>query len=143
MNNNSILLFFGLLLGSIAFLACGNDDDDPGMGPFDITSLDWQIYRYTNQDVDSILPVAYTFRFDKIDEDISVQFETNSCGSDYVVNLEENQISFPGLGCTEACCDSEMAETIKDLLSRVGNYEIVAPDLILRSGFERVTLRAI
>ena len=57
--------------------------------------------------------------FDNNEFDINL--DVNRCGGNYNIK-DEGLIEFKGLGCTEKCCDSDFAEDLSGLLTKMTKY---------------------
>ena len=122
MMNKLILLLFPVCL----FFACDNSDvDDMGnvKNPIDITQSDWKVIEIKN-DTDVSNPAAvYSLKLND-DGTFEIRLDVNTCGGDYEINLVDKRIAFDPVLCTEACCDSENALDIAEVLARVTRYEL-------------------
>lgn len=79
----------------------------------------WQVVGLKeNQDALMKIPeIRYPFIFDD-KNNLSISLDINSCGSSVKFG-KNNQLKVDGFGCSEACCDSEMA--VKMITDLVGN----------------------
>ena len=54
---------------------------------------------------------------------MSIKLDINTCGGDYLMDLSAQTVTFKEMFCTEACCDSEFAQNIVDVLQRSDRFE--------------------
>ncbi|MFK7931934.1 MAG: META domain-containing protein [Saprospiraceae bacterium] len=118
------LLFF---LPLLFLFACNGDDPmdvDNTKTPIDITLSDWRVLQVKNGDNVNDPAASYILKLDS-DGMYSLRLDVNTCTGTYEVDLENKRISFDG-GCTEACCDSDPALDIAEVLGKVVRYELAS-----------------
>ncbi|MCH8545328.1 MAG: META domain-containing protein [Cryomorphaceae bacterium] len=93
---------------------------------------EWEVLQIKKSDNSNWedAPEAYLMTFTDKDE-MNVRLEVNTCGSTYNACTCGN-LNIDVLACTEACCDSEFAQTLIESLSNVESYEIDGDALLLK-----------
>lgn len=90
--------------------------------PIDITLADWRVIEVKNgEEVDN--PAASYILKLADDGTYSLRLDVNTCTGNYDIDLQNKRISFDG-GCSEACCDSDPALNIAEILGQTVRYEI-------------------
>ena len=74
------------------------------------------------------------------DNHYSINLDVNDCWGNYNI-LNDKEIFISGSGCTEACCDSEFAEDLLELLKKMNKYNIKGDNLFLLSNNQQIKLR--
>jgi len=67
------------------------------------------------------------------DKTFSVPFEANTC-SGHIKFKSNNRVAMSDISCTEACCDSDYANRLKQLMSQFNTYEQESESNILLKG---------
>lgn len=68
-----------------------------------------------------------------------IVLDVNYCGGKFNKS-DSGEIEFTHPACTEACCDSEYAERLMQILREVSRYDVLGGKLILRGDGE-ITLK--
>lgn len=117
------------LLPLCFFIACNGDDDMDDMGnvknPVDITLSNWKVIEVKNGDNVNNPAAVYTLQLNS-DGTFSIRLDVNNCSGTYEVDLNNKRISFDMVACTEACCDSEPALDVAEILGKVVRYELAS-----------------
>lgn len=111
------------VLIALAIISCEEETDRSIVGK-------WALNGYV-ENFDSIAKYgeqAYIVEFHD-DKSITANLDVNNCFSSY--SLDREDLNIEGFACTEACCDSESAETMIDLLSQITSYDIGNTELNL------------
>lgn len=115
------------LLFLATFLMSCNKEIEP------ITENDWVVIGF-KRDADAISKkpeIDYTFTFES-KKQLSVRLDINLCGSE--IKFKKNNIlEVSGFGCTEACCDSEMAVMMISHLQGENTYTLIGNRLDIRT----------
>jgi heat shock protein HslJ len=116
---------FLLLALAPLFMACQPDRKE-------IRSNRWEVNYLRAAEADSnwTAPGDYTLEFPERNQ-FSLRLDVNTCGgaADFRIN---SGIRFDGIYCTEACCDSEFAAQLLQLLPKVKQYEWSDEQLVLK-----------
>ena len=114
-----ILIYFFVLV------ACIKEDDI-------VLSNEWIAASITYENGNFISPNSeYSFNLENKDK-FSLRLDINLCGG--TVYFRKKTVEFKnGIGCTEACCDSEFAVALVNNLDKTKNWEIVENQLILKN----------
>jgi hypothetical protein len=97
----------------------------------EVTSNEWIALSLSgiNGDSSSNPPAEYILRFPQR-RSFSIQLDVNSCGG--TVQFQPNNvILFNGIGCTEACCDSEFATRMLAIMGVVNRFQFNNDQLIM------------
>ncbi|MEL7120422.1 MAG: META domain-containing protein [Bacteroidota bacterium] len=68
---------------------------------------------------------------------MSIKLDINTCGGDYSMDLSEQTVAFKEMFCTEACCDSEFAQNVVDVLLRSTRFETSGNTLTIFAGDDK------
>lgn len=117
-----------LFLPFVFLFACNGDDMgdmDNVKTPIDITLSDWRVSQVKNGEDVTDPAASYILKLED-DGTFSLRLDVNTCSGAYEIDLQNKRISFDGVGCTEACCDSEPALDVAEVLGKVVRYELAA-----------------
>lgn len=114
-------------LAVIACFAFQCDEDET------IISNSWRVaeLHLTDQDTTIIPDAEYIIIFNP-DNTYSINLDINNCFGDFKITGED-QIDIGNGGCTEACCDSELAIEIFEKIMASEQYFVSQNDLNLSS----------
>ncbi len=68
----------------------------------------------------------------KDDKNVSIKLDVNTCVSEYTTSCD-NCINISPFGCTKACCDSDFAIKLIEIISESTKYDIKSDILTLRN----------
>ncbi|MFN3529860.1 MAG: META domain-containing protein [Bacteroidia bacterium] len=110
------LQYLGLLWAVIVLYACNPDRKE-------VTSNDWIPVNVRLNSSDSLRTTSniYTMSFEGR-RNFNLQLTVNTCGGK-VEFKPNNVVLFNDIGCTEACCDSEFAGMVLEVLKNVNRYQ--------------------
>ena len=124
------LFIFGLLF--TVLISCKKDDQEL-IGEWEVTAIrasesaDWenasQLYQFTFDD----------------ESNVSVMLDVNRCGASYN-RCSCGSLSIDQLACTEACCDSDFAAGILQLLPHIERHDIKG-DVLQMNGSGSIKLK--
>ena len=83
----------------------------------------------------------YILDIDATSESYGLQLDINGC-SGLISKARNGEINFKPGACTEACCDSDGAICLLQVLSRVERYEFDGDRLILSTSSAEIIFRA-
>lgn len=115
---------FLLGMAMLVLLACNPDRKE-------VTSNDWVPVSLRLNSSDSLRTTsnAYVMEFEGR-RNFSIQLTVNRC-SGKVEFKPNNVVLFNDIGCTEACCDSEFAAAVLEVLRNVNRYQFNEEFLIM------------
>ncbi len=120
-------LFF--LLSSIIyffFTGCAKDVSiDSIVGKWEVISV------YKGKVYDNKTNNTYILNF-KDDKKVSIKLDVNTCVSEYTTSCD-NCINISPIKCTEACCDSDFAIKLIEVIGESKKYDINSDILTLRN----------
>jgi len=125
MNMKRILIAL-LVIASALFGECSKGEfNDSIIGKWEVISL------YDGHAYDNKTENTYVLKFGE-DNQVSIRLDINSCGSGYDTKCDEC-ISFAGFACTKACCDSEFAVKLIEVIGEATKYDIKSDILTLKN----------
>lgn len=132
--NKAYALFLYLSLTLVFFISGCNKEDKK------LIETEWVVNSYSAQNTTNIVnaPASYTMTFKN--KNFHLALDVNTCGGDYSLG-SGNKIKFSALYCTEACCDSDFAMKITQLIPLMKEYTINGDQLLL-SGQGKIRLIA-
>lgn len=125
----TMAILFGVLISS-----CQTEDE------IDVTLNQWKVEKikkegnseFTFTEADYILDFLTKTTF-------SINLDVNNCGGSYEVK-SEGEIQFTALGCTEACCDTEIAQDISIMLENMTTYAAQGNNKLILEGKGQMVL---
>mgnify|MGYP000037970671 CR=1 FL=1 len=112
-----------ILLFLAALASCGSQDD------LELTGVDWVVDYYTENGEQTVSPdVNYILNMNT--SDYSFRMDVNTCFGTFTTS-NKSQITYSSAGCTEICCDTEIAEKALELISTAEEYKIEGIELTL------------
>ena len=117
-------IFYTLIFSLFFFLvACDKDKDI-------VMDNEWIASSIKFENGDFISPVSQYYLILENNNQFRLQLDINLCGGE--VYFRKKTVEFKnGIGCTEACCDSEFAIALVDNLTQTKNWEIITNQLVL------------
>ena len=112
-------IFFLFLL---VVVACKKDDSTNGgdlIGQWEVIELKKPMGSLQSTDN----PGVYILELQE-DGNFTLQLDVNSCFGDYTYDNKDGTIDIEGAACTEACCDSDFAEDLVQLLPKMDSYSV-------------------
>ena len=120
-----LILIFTILVGLIMW-SCKKEDSN-----IDIESNNWEIVKIKNQGESTYTNATESYILVFVnDTTYTLKLDVNNCGGQYKI-VHNGKISFSTMCCTEICCDSEFAENLVLLLSKMTEYYGKGNELIL------------
>ena len=120
-----LILIFTILVGLIMW-SCKKEDSN-----IDIESNNWEIVKIKNQGESTYTNATESYILVFVnDTTYTLKLDVNNCGGQYKI-VQNGKISFNTMACTEICCDSEFAENLVLLLSKMTEYYGKGNELIL------------
>jgi heat shock protein HslJ len=117
-------LFFTLIFSLFYSLVACNKDKDILM------ENEWIASSIRFENGDFITPLAQYHFIIENNNQFRLQLDINMCGGE--VYFRKKTVEFKnGIGCTEACCDSEFAIALVDNLTQTKYWEISNNQLVL------------
>jgi heat shock protein HslJ len=138
MKNTATITSVVLLLFSLLIIgACKKERENPE----DLLHK-WQVIsmRRPNSSSQQYPVGTYILRF-KTAGSLSFKLDVNSCEGEYAVS-EPGQIKINSMGCTEICCDSNLAQELAAVLHHVSTYTI-QENILTLSGSGEIKLKGI
>ncbi len=121
------------LLAMIAFMTSCDDKLEKMIG------TKWTLEQITTEHGQDLYPDDY-YSVEIQEKNLLVQLDVNKCRTPYTVT-GKNQINLEDkMSCTRMCCDSRMAEALRDKLVGVFTIEMDDDKLVLK-GKETITFR--
>jgi len=115
-----------LVVASALFSGCSKGEfNDSIIGEWEVISL------YKGQVYDNKTENTYVLKFGE-DNQASIMLDVNRCGSGYDIKCDEC-ISFTGFACTKACCDSDFAVKLIEVIGDATKYDIKSDILTLKN----------
>jgi heat shock protein HslJ len=117
--------FFYTLIFALFFslVACDTDKDI-------VMDNEWIASSIRFENGDFVTPVFQYYFILENNNQFRLQLDINLCGGN--VYFRKKTVEFKnGIGCTEACCDSEFAIALVNNLTQTKNWEINANQLVL------------
>jgi heat shock protein HslJ len=108
-----------LILALISLFLYGCDKND---NKRNLANTSWEVTTIVFGDAQINAPAAYILHFYQ-DNSFGIQLDINSCGGEYTES-KKNRISFDYINCTEACCDSQFAQDIVEILLVSNSYAL-------------------
>ncbi len=110
------------LITLFVLFSCNKDSDNEILGS-------WKAVSITYEDGEIALPDAeYLLTFENPSQ-YRLQLDINNCFGE--ISFNNNTVEFPdGIGCTEACCDSDFAISLAQELPQTQQWEITANQLL-------------
>ncbi len=126
----STLIF---MLSCFILLSCQDDNTD-----IDLRSSAWVVHRLKQESsfIHSWPKDNYLLEFTS-DSTFALNLDVNDCGGIYSIT-QPGEIEISTLSCTEACCDSDFAEELIELLPRMTSYHEKGNRLIFQGEGEVV-----
>ena len=124
------LFIFGLLF--TVLISC-KKDDNAIVGEWEV----WQLRASDEADWE-VAPEPYVMTFSE-DNSMSLSLDVNTCGSTYS-HCTCGSLSIDQLACTEACCDSDFAAGILQLLPHIERHDIKG-DVLQMNGSGSIKLK--
>ncbi len=125
-------MLYGLALIA-AFATCQSNDDAqllPGK---------WKMERLTLSGRELRPSKDYVLKLET-NGSVGLRLDVNNCSGAYTAE-RSGRIRFSQLACTEACCDSEIAELFVQILVGANTYDLQGRKLVLLSGIGVVELK--
>ncbi len=120
------LLFLLSSISYFFFTGCAKDVSiDSIVGKWEVISV------YKGKAYDNKSNNTYILDF-KDDKNVSIKLDVNACSSEYSANCDDC-INISLFRCTEACCDSDYAIKLIEVISESTKYEIKSDILTLRN----------
>lgn len=126
--NKSIKSFlFILFTGLFLILSLCTKDHET----YSLIDTEWEVSSITapNRIYILIAPTPYPIMF-LYDSTFSVRLDVNICEGKYSLE-DKNNIKINTILCTEICCDSDFADTLKYVFSNIQSYKIIGDKLEL------------
>ncbi len=118
------MLFYTLIFALFFSLVACNKDKDIVM------ANEWIASSIEFENGDFVTPVSQYYFILENNNQFRLQLDVNLCGGE--VYFRKNTVEFKnGIGCTEACCDSDFAMALVDNLTQTKYWEIKSNDLVL------------
>lgn len=124
------IIYFCLV--ALVFVSC-KKDDNAIVGEWEV----WQLRASDEADWEDA-PESYVMTFSE-DNSVSLSLDVNTCGSTYS-RCTCGSLSIDQLGCTEACCDSDFAAGIVQLLPHIERHDIQG-DVLQMNGSGSIKLK--
>lgn len=121
-------------LALIAALAACQSDNDAQLLPGQ-----WQLERLTFSGRELRPSKNYILKLEP-NQSASLRLDVNNCSGFYRAE-QSGRIRFSQLGCTEACCDSEVAERWVQMLVGANAYDLQGCMLTIAGGIGMVELK--
>ncbi|MEM1320814.1 MAG: hypothetical protein AAGG75_11195 [Bacteroidota bacterium] len=124
---------FALLFLLSFSIGCDKDDDDSvGCSITQLENTSWRVTLYEENDSFAEPPGTYVLEVNSTSFTLSL--DVNNCGGNLQICDDDQLINFTEAGCTEACCDSDFAESMVDfLVNDVITFEVDNDQLKLLS----------
>ena len=120
MKGHFFTLIFSLFF---SLVACDKDKDI-------VMDNEWIASSIRFENGDFVTPVSQYYFILENNNQFRLQLDINLCGGE--VYFRKKTVEFKnGIGCTEACCDSEFAIALVDNLTQTKNWEISTNQLVL------------
>ncbi len=116
-------IFYTLFFASFFFLiACEKDKDVISDSTWIASSIKFENGDFANPNSQYYLVFEHKGQY-------RLQLDINLCGGE--ISFKEKSVKFKnGMGCTEACCDSDFAIALVDNLTKTKNWVLNANQLV-------------
>lgn len=132
----SKIIFYTVFVSALAFTACQPERNEIRANRWEVSYL-----KMAENDSNWTATGSYVLEFPARNQ-FSLQLDVNTCGgeADFRIN---SGIRLDGVYCTEACCDSEFAAQLLQMLPKVKQYAWNEEQLILKGdgGLQIVMIR--
>lgn len=119
------ILIFAIIVG-LVMCSCKKEDIN-----IDITSNNWEVVKIKKQGKSTYKKAKEVYVLEFINDTMyTLNLDVNSCGGRYEI-VNNGNIIISAMGCTRACCDSEFAEDLLVLFSKMTEYYGKGNELIL------------
>lgn len=100
----------------------------------------WKVTELVQSNADSIVFITdeYILTFEDYNG-YRFNLDVNTCGGSYTIS-KNNTISFGEGFCTEACCDSELANNILHIILKADRYRVSGRTLLLETDSVKLAL---
>ncbi|MCP4442736.1 MAG: META domain-containing protein [Aureispira sp.] len=97
----------------------------------DLSGTSWRAVRMQPKEegADHLFKKPYILSFSK--ENIIIKLDVNECNTSYIKNKGDQLEFAKSMGCTRACCDSDLAKQLAAYLSGTLDFKVKGDQLIL------------